>query len=76
MTTLEAMLAAEAEQYEAERRAILALATFLRTDAIAGLPTESPVARIFVENAKAFEMWARGRGEHRASRGAHSAQHA
>jgi hypothetical protein len=65
MTSLEALLAAEAEQHEAEARALMSLATFLRTDAIAELPTHSPVARAFVQYAKAFEMWAGGPGEHR-----------
>lgn len=62
-TSLEAMLAAEAEQHEAEARALTSLATFLRTDAIAELPTHSPVARAFVQYAKAFEMWAGGPGD-------------
>jgi hypothetical protein len=51
-TSLEAMLAAEAEQHEAEARALTSLATFLRTEAIAELPTHSPVARAFVQYAK------------------------
>jgi hypothetical protein len=41
----------------------MSLATFLRADAIAELPTHSPVARAFVQYAKAFEMWAGGPGD-------------